>query len=73
MYGLLTDCNEYSRGITSSMARPENISMWALMPIRSASRPKSGWQNIKPTRAAVMMKLTASGLKPAEITRNFCI
>ncbi|MNL88893.1 hypothetical protein D3C87_2188980 [compost metagenome] len=55
------------------MANPENISMCALIPMRSASRPNSGWQNMKPTRAAVMIKLTVSGLKPAEITRNFCI
>ncbi|MNL36413.1 hypothetical protein D3C87_1584900 [compost metagenome] len=55
------------------MASPENISMCALIPIRSASKPNSGWQSMKPTRAAVMMKLTVSGLKPAEITRNFCM
>ncbi|MNW07092.1 hypothetical protein D3C71_2036280 [compost metagenome] len=55
------------------MANPENISMCALIPIRSASKPKSGWQNMKPTSAAVMMKLTVSGLIPAEITRNFCM
>ncbi|MCY1557921.1 hypothetical protein D9M68_948130 [compost metagenome] len=72
-YGLLTLFRPVSNGTINRLdSRPKAI-MLLREPIRSAIIPNTGCRHMNTTRAAVMMKLTVEGSKPADTTKYFCM